>query len=77
MSAPVPDQERFLTTEHLMDDLAGRSIRGGAITAMSQTAKPAVQCGAILLLARLLGSDEFRRALREFRAIEAAFAATG
>ena len=59
MSAPAHDPERFLATEHLIDDLAGRSIRGGAITAISQIAKIAIQFGAVLLLARLLTPDAF------------------
>ena len=59
MSAPAHDPERFLATEHLIDDLPGRSIRGGAVTAISQIARVAIQFGAILLLARLLTPDAF------------------
>lgn len=57
MSRPDPDS--FLHTDHLADDLTGRSVRGGAVTMAAQIVKMAVQFGTTILLARLLLPEAF------------------
>lgn len=59
MLGSVHDPERFLATDHLIDDLGGRAMQGGAITVVAQAAKTVLQFGAIILLARLVTPDQF------------------
>jgi PST family polysaccharide transporter len=58
MSQPK-DQERFFRTDHLMADLSGRAVRGGAITLSAQAVKFLLQLGSTVVLARLLTPDDF------------------
>lgn len=47
------------STAHLMGDLKGRSVRGGAVTLAAQGAKFALQLGSTAVLARLLTPADF------------------
>lgn len=47
------------STAHLMGDLKGRSVRGGAVTMAAQGAKFALQLGSTAVLARLLTPADF------------------
>lgn len=51
--------DRFFKTDHLNDDLKGRSVRGGAATLSSQVFKFVLQTGTTFLLARLLAPEDF------------------
>ena len=51
--------ERHFRTDHLRDDLKGRSIRGGSITLAAQVMKSVVQMGSMMILARLLTPFDF------------------
>jgi PST family polysaccharide transporter len=53
------DHNRHFRTDHLMSDLKGRSIRGGAVTLSSQGIKFALQTGSTMVLARLLVPSDF------------------
>ncbi|MEO1124836.1 MAG: lipopolysaccharide biosynthesis protein [Cyanobacteria bacterium J06639_16] len=53
------DPERFLRTDHLKDDLKGRSVRGGAVTLASQGARFFLQMGSTAVLARLLSPEDY------------------
>jgi len=46
-------------TEHLMADIAGRSVRGGAVTMAAQIGKFTLQMVSIIVLARLLTPKDF------------------
>jgi len=46
-------------TDHLMADLKGRSVRGGAVTLSAQGTKFALQMGSTMVLARLLSPSDF------------------
>lgn len=46
-------------TDHLMADLKGRSVRGGAVTMAAQGAKFVLQLGSTAILARLLTPADF------------------
>jgi O-antigen/teichoic acid export membrane protein len=50
---------RHFATNHLMADLKGRSVRGGAVTLVSQGIKFALQMGSTMILARLLAPSDF------------------
>jgi len=55
-------QQQFteaLSTDHLHQDLKGRSIRGGLVTVMSQGAQFLMQSVATVVLARLLTPADF------------------
>lgn len=52
-------KERQFETDHLMADLKGRSVRGGAVTMAAQGAKFALQIGSTAVLARLLTPADF------------------
>lgn len=60
---PVPTKpnnpERFFQTEHLHQSLKGRSVKGGAITLISQVFKFVLQIGGTFLLARFLLPEDF------------------
>lgn len=59
MTALKPDPERFFTTDHLVDDLSGRSVRGGAVTIFAQVVKIVAQFGVTIVLARILAPEAF------------------
>ena len=52
-------KEYFFRTDHLMADLKGRSVRGGAVTLTAQGVKFALQMGSTMILARLLTPADF------------------
>lgn len=56
---PDADPTRFFATGHLHPALKERSIRGGAITLLSQAAKFAISTIATVVLARLLTPADF------------------
>ena len=49
----------FLDTNHLVDDLGGRTVRGGLTIVGGQTAQFALGLGATAALARLLAPTDF------------------
>ena len=49
----------FFATEHLKADLRGRSIRGGAITLITQASKLAIQMTSTVVIARLLTPQDY------------------
>lgn len=53
------DPDVFFSTDHLNDDLRGRSVRSGAITIATQVAKFSLQMGGTLVLSRLLTPEDF------------------
>jgi PST family polysaccharide transporter len=52
-------QEHELRTDHLLDDIGRRSVRGGAMIFMAQAVKILAQVGAVIVLARLLPPAAF------------------
>lgn len=50
---------RHFATDHLLGDLKGRSVRGGAVTLSSQVIKFILQMGSTIVLARLLLPSDF------------------
>lgn len=57
-SSALPIRDQF-ATDHLLTDLKGRSVRGGAITLTAQAIKFALQMGSTMVLARLLTPADF------------------
>lgn len=55
----APDRARELSTDHLLSDIGGRSVRGGAITFAAQWFKVVLQFGTVVVLARLLSPTAF------------------
>ncbi len=53
------DENRHFSTDHLKDDLAGRSARGGAVTAGAQAFKFVLSTVAAIVLARLLTPNDY------------------
>jgi len=53
------DENRHFSTDHLKDDLAGRSARGGAVTAGAQGFKFVLSTVAAIVLARLLTPNDY------------------
>lgn len=51
--------KRHFTTDHLMADLKGRTVRGGAVTLSAQAVKFVLQMGSTMVLARLLTPADF------------------
>ncbi|HEY9301649.1 MAG TPA: oligosaccharide flippase family protein, partial [Phormidium sp.] len=51
--------EQYLETHALKADLAGRSIRGGTVTMVSQAAKLIMQFGSTAIVARLIAPEDF------------------
>ena len=51
--------ERHFDTDHLIEDLGSRSVRGGLVTATAQVVKFVVQTGVTMALARLLTPADF------------------
>lgn len=58
VSRQVQELEHF-GTDHLMADLEGRSVRGGAVTMSAQAVKLALQMFSTMVLARLLTPADF------------------
>jgi PST family polysaccharide transporter len=56
---PKSAHNRHFRTDHLMSDLKGRSIRGGAVTLSSQALKFILNAGSTAVLARLLTPADF------------------
>lgn len=52
-------RDRHFRTDHLMADLKGRSVRGGAITLGAQACKFVLQVGSTAVLARLLTPQDY------------------
>lgn len=52
-------QEHYFRTDHLKDDLKGRSVRGGAVTMAAQVSKFVLQMGSTVFLARLLAPEDY------------------
>lgn len=50
---------RHFETKHLLSNLKARSVRGGAVTIVTQTARFILQMGSTAVLARLLTPDSF------------------
>lgn len=57
--APIALDDRHFRTDHLLADLKGRSVRGGAVTLSAQVVKFALQLGSTAVLARLLTPADF------------------
>ena len=58
--APAADpRDKLFDTSHLMADLKGRSVRGGAVTLGAQAIKFVLQLGSTAILARLLTPADF------------------
>jgi O-antigen/teichoic acid export membrane protein len=53
------DPDRFLRVDHLSADLRGRSVRGGAVTLSSQSAKFLLTLASMAILARMLTPADF------------------
>lgn len=51
--------KRFFETDHLLEDLKGRSVRGGAAALLAQSGKLVLQLGATAILARLLAPKDY------------------
>lgn len=58
-SSSRANNEQYFCTDHLKDDLKGRSVRGGAITIAAQASKFILQMGSTVVLARLLAPEDF------------------
>jgi len=55
----VTDHDRHFRTDHLMADLRGRSVRGGASTLLGQVLRLVLTIGFTAILARLLTPEDF------------------
>jgi O-antigen/teichoic acid export membrane protein len=55
---PHPKDHHF-ATDHLADDLGGRSVRGGAVVFVGQASRFLLQTGSAVVLARLLTPADF------------------
>ncbi|MFB3431673.1 MAG: lipopolysaccharide biosynthesis protein [Phycisphaerales bacterium] len=51
--------QKHFVTDHLVADLKGRSVRGGAVTLTAQVIKFVLQMGSTMVLARLLLPSDF------------------
>ncbi len=58
-NATKASNDRHFRTDHLLGDLRGRSVRGGAHTILGQSASVLIQFGSTAVLARLLVPDDF------------------
>ena len=58
-SPAVFGPDRFLRTDHLAADLAGRSVRGGAVTMSAQAVGLVLHLAATVILARLLTPGDY------------------
>ena len=55
----LDDENRHFRTDHLQDDLAGRSTRGGAVTLSAQVFKFVFSTVATIVLARMLTPEDY------------------
>src|SRR5207237_4204175 len=55
----VDDENRHFRTDHLKDDLAGRSARGGAVTLGAQVVRFVIRTTSTIALARLLTPRDY------------------
>jgi O-antigen/teichoic acid export membrane protein len=53
------DENRHFRTDHLKNDLAGRSARGGAVTLSAQVLKFVISTAATIVLARMLTPQDY------------------
>lgn len=53
------DRRQFFETDHLKDDLKGRSVRGGAVTILGQGAQLVVMTASTMVMARLLTPQDY------------------
>jgi len=51
--------EKYLSTDHLLRDLKGRTISGGFITIAAQGVQLVLNLASIMVLARLLAPKDF------------------
>ena len=51
--------KRFFETDHLVEDLKGRSVRGGVASMAAQGGKLVLQVGSTMVLARMLTPDDY------------------
>lgn len=56
-AALATNPERFFQTDHIKADIKGRTVRGGAVIAVSQILKQILSVGSAVILARLLGPE--------------------
>ncbi|MCL1469346.1 lipopolysaccharide biosynthesis protein [Argonema antarcticum] len=56
---PDNDPDRHFRTDHLKADLKGRSVRGGAVTMVSQISKIILNFGSTAVMARLLTPEDY------------------
>ena len=56
---PPPDPNQHFRTDHLKTDLKSRSVRGGAVTMITQGCKFVLNMGSTVLLARLLTPQDY------------------
>ena len=52
-------RDKYIRTEHLLDDLRGKSVRGGTITLASQFIKFGIRLISTVVLARLLTPNDY------------------
>lgn len=55
----LADPNQYFCTEHLKTDLKGRSVRGGAVTMITQAGKFILNMGSTVILARLLTPQDY------------------
>ncbi|MFU8804043.1 MAG: oligosaccharide flippase family protein, partial [Bradymonadaceae bacterium] len=53
------DENGHFDTAHLDEDIAGHTVRGGALTAAAQVFKSILEIGSTLILARILAPADF------------------
>ena len=58
-TAPTDETNRHFITEHLKADLKGRSVRGAAVTLVTQIGRLVLNTGSTVVLARLLTVQDF------------------
>lgn len=59
MGDAANDPNKQFSTEHLANDLKGRSVRGGVATTAAQIGKTVLDLGALVVLARILTPADF------------------
>lgn len=58
-TTPKQNPDQYFETEHLKANIKGRSVKGGAITMVSQACKFVLQTGSTVVLARLLTPEDY------------------
>jgi len=56
---PPADRSGHIRTDHLVDDIGRRAVRGGTVTLGAQMVKMVVQFGTIVIMARMLAPEAF------------------